>query len=141
MKNAFAALITSASLLVATSALAAQSGWQLVAAQGGQTVFFQPKSVSVTDEGLEVSMLEDFRDTEFLGAPVFPHKSRMSTYRVDCDTAQAGLTAWTLYSANFGQGEVVWSDKAEAVAMFRASSEPAVERLVQRVCAPFLARR
>jgi len=141
MKNALAALMTSASLLVANSALAAQSGWQLVAAQGVQTVFFQPKSVNLTDEGSEVSMLEDFRDTEFLGVPVFPHKSRMRTYRADCDTAQAGLTAWTLYSANFGQGEVVWSDKAETVAMFRASSEPAVERLVQRVCTPFLARR
>jgi hypothetical protein len=36
---------------------------------------------------------------------------------------------------------VVWSDKAEEVAMYRAVSEPAVNRLVQRVCAPFMALR
>ena len=75
MKNAFAALITSASLLVATSALAAQSGWQLVAAQGGQTVFFQPKSVSVTAEGLEVSR-------ENTGAPVQPLSEAHDDVRV-----------------------------------------------------------
>jgi hypothetical protein len=141
MKNVIVAALSSAALLAAGSSMAAPGGWQLVVAQGAETVFFQPKSVNVIQDGLEVSVMEDFRETEFLGTPVLPHKSRVSTYRVDCDSAQAGLAAWTLYSANFGQGDVVWSDKSEEVAMFRAASEPAVERLVQRVCAPFLARR
>lgn len=141
MKTILRSALTAASFVAASASIAAPTGWQLVASEGSQTLFFQPKSVNVIREGLEVSVLEDFRDTEYLGAPVFPHKSRLTTYRVDCESTQAGVVAWTLFSANFGQGEVVWSDKTEEVAMYRAASEPAVERLVQRVCAPFVARR
>jgi ABC-type uncharacterized transport system YnjBCD permease subunit len=141
MKRIISAVAVAVALGPALPAAAAPSGWQLLAAEGEQVVFFQPKSVAVVPEGLEVVVLEDFRNTEFLGVPVYPHKSRVSTYRVDCERGEAGLMAWTLYGSNFGQGKVVWSDKAEDVAMFRAASEPAVNRLVQRVCAPFMALR
>jgi hypothetical protein len=141
MKPSLFALAVAGTLSAALPATAAPGGWQLLAAEGDQVMFFQPKSVAVVPEGLEVAVLEDFRGTEYLGAPVYPHKSRVSTYRVDCERAEAGLMAWTLYGANFGQGQVVWSDKAEEVAMYRAVSEPAVNRLVQRVCAPFMALR
>ncbi len=141
MKNATVFLAVAAALMAPVHAVAAPSGWQLVTAEAAQAVFYQPRSVNLIPDGLEVSVLEDFRNTEYLGEPVFPHKSRLSTFRVDCERAEAGLVSWTLYDANFGQGEVVWSDKAEEVSMFRAASEPAVERLVQRVCAPFVARR
>jgi hypothetical protein len=141
MKIATAFLAAATVLLPSVHAVAAPTGWQLVTAEAAQAVFYQPKSVNLIPDGLEVSVLEDFRNTEYLGEPVFPHKSRLSTFRVDCERSEAGLVSWTLYDANFGQGEVVWSDKAEEVSMFRAASEPAVERLVQRVCAPFVARR
>jgi len=141
MKIAALALVAASALVSSVNAVAAPTGWQLVTAEAAQAVFYQPKSVNLIPDGLEVSVLEDFRHTEYLGEPVFPHKSRLSTFRVDCERSEAGLVSWTLHDANFGQGEVVWSDKAEDVSMFRAASEPAVERLVQRVCAPFVARR
>ena len=140
-KSAIAAVAALAALFVAVPASANPNGWQLVAAETAHAVFFQPKSVNLIPEGLEVAVIEDFRSTEYLGAPVYPHKSRVVTYRVDCEKREAGLVSWTLYDANFGQGQVVWSDKADEVAMFRTSAEPAVEQLALRVCAPYVAMR
>jgi hypothetical protein len=126
MKKLFAAVV------VATAALSAQAAapqWNTVAVTDSSSVYVNASSVGEAGDLRSVWTLRNHRDSISLGndpvtgTPWYPHRSAKVEYTVNCAAGQVAMTAWKLYSGNFGDGDTVWADRVYGELAF---SKPAL---------------
>lgn len=135
-----------AASFAATAASGAQaSDWQSEGQAPAQVALYvDAGSIQKIAGGMvRITALEDFARTEYLGEPVYPHRSRTTTFQVDCASREVGYEAWTLHEGGSGLGAVVWTDRAqEGVAMFRPEAGSAHAKVLERACGgPAVAQR
>jgi hypothetical protein len=135
-----------AAAIASTAALGAQAAdWQSEGKDLGQVALYvDAGSIQKMAGGVvRITAMEDFGKTEYLGEPVYPHRSRTTTFQVDCGSRQVGYESWTLHEGARGNGAVVWSDKADdGIAMFRPDAGSAHGKVLERACGgPVVAQR
>ena len=127
--------VTIALALVGGNAMAAE--WEMAGRTAQQVaVYVDGGSIERAGSGVvRLTSLEDFGKVEYLGEPVYPHRSRQTTFRVDCGAREVGYESWVLYEGARGSGGVVWSADSEGgVGMFRPLKDSSHERVLERAC-------
>ena len=99
-------------------------------------VYVAAGSVERQSDGIaRLTALEDFGKVEYLGEPVYPHRSRQTSFVVDCGKREVGYESWVLYEGARGHGGVVWAAESEGgVGMFRPAKGSSHERVLERAC-------
>lgn len=127
-----------AGVIAGSAAFGAQAAeWQSEGVDAFQVaVYVDAASIAPAALGtVRITAMEDFAKTEYLGEPVYPHRSRTTTFRVDCQTREVGYEAWVLHEGPRGSGGVVWAADAEGdVGMFRPRAGSAHARVLERAC-------
>lgn len=129
--------LLSASLASCAAAGAHAGQWQAEGVDAFQVaVYVDAGSIGPGAPGtVRITAMEDFARTEYLGEPVYPHRSRTTTFRVDCQAGELGYESWTLHAGPRGTGGVVWSAGAEeGVGMFRPRPGGAHAMVLERAC-------
>jgi hypothetical protein len=111
--------------------------WEMAGRTAQQVaVYVDGGSIERAGSGVvRLTALEDFGKVEYLGEPVYPHRSRQTTFRVDCGVREVGYESWVLYEGARGSGGVVWSAESEGgVGMFRPMKGSSHERVLERAC-------
>jgi hypothetical protein len=134
---------TKTTLKAVTIALAMAGGnavaadWEMAGRTAQQVaVYVDGGSIERAGSGVvRLTALEDFGNVEYLGEPVYPHRSRQTTFRVDCGVREVSYESWVLYEGARGSGGVVWSAESEGgVGMFRPMKGSSHERVLERAC-------
>jgi hypothetical protein len=114
--------------------------WEVLQTQAEQTMLVDKNSIHRDGEIWKAWAVESYGKTMYLGEPVFPHRSRVVLYQVDCAAGELGYAAWSFQSGELGGGMTVWADTANGVAYFPPDRGSPEEALLLRVCATMLAR-
>lgn len=114
--------------------------WEVLQASAEETMLMDKDSIHRDGDVWKAWAVESYKDTRYLGQPVYPHRSRVTLYEIDCDTGQLGYAAWSFQSGELGGGSTVWADKANEVAYFPPDKGSPEEALLKRVCRTAIAR-
>jgi len=131
--------IIAAALLTASSTAGAAT-WEMVGSSTDEVLFLDQSSVH-TDNGVaKARVLLNYNQITHLGDDMYPHKSKLMLYELDCARRELGYAQWSLHALDLGSGETIWADGANGVAMFRPSIGSPEGRLLDRVCGTPLAQ-
>ncbi|HZF22928.1 MAG TPA: surface-adhesin E family protein [Burkholderiales bacterium] len=125
-------------LAVATGAANA-ADWEVLNAQPEEAMLLDENSIHHDGSVWKAWAVQSYKRTEYLGEPVYPHRSRVTLYEVDCKIGQLGYAAWSFQSGELGGGTTVWADTARGVMYFRPDADSSESALLERVCGAALA--
>ena len=113
--------------------------WELLNAVPGEAMLLDRNSIHRDGSVWKAWAVQSYKQTMFLGEPVYPHRSRVTLYEVDCKAGQLGYAAWSFQSGEFGGGTTVWADTARGVMYFPPDADSSEAALLTRVCGTALA--
>ena len=113
--------------------------WELLNAVPGEAMLLDRNSIHRDGSVWKAWAVQSYKQTMFLGEPVYPHRSRVTLYEVDCRAGQLGYAAWSFQSGEFGGGTTVWADTARGVMYFPPDADSSEAALLTRVCGIALA--
>jgi len=113
--------------------------WELLNAVPGEAMLLDRNSIHRDGSVWKAWAVQSYKQTMFLGEPVYPHRSRVTLYAVDCRAGQLGYAAWSFQSGEFGGGTTVWADTARGVMYFPPDADSSEAALLTRVCGTALA--
>jgi hypothetical protein len=113
--------------------------WELLNAVPEEAMLLDKSSIHHDGSVWKAWAVQSYKQTEFLGEPVYPHRSRVTLYEVDCKAGQLGYAAWSFQSGEFGGGTTVWADTARGVMYFPPDVDSSEAALLTRVCGTALA--
>lgn len=119
---------------------AAAADWEVLNAGPEEAMLLDKSSIHHDGTVWKAWAVQSYKQTEYLGEPVYPHRSRVTLYEVDCKTAQLGYAAWSFQSGELGGGTTVWADTARGVTYFPPDADSSEAALLARVCGVALAR-
>jgi hypothetical protein len=127
--------ITAATLALG-SALVQAEEWQAVSAgpESGETVYIDRDSVHADGAFRKAWVLRNYSAVKTLGDNAFPHMSKRILYAFRCDAGEAGYSQWSFHSGELASGRTVWADNAGHITLVDAASDPALNRVLTRVC-------
>jgi len=118
---------------------ASAADWELLNAVPEETMLLDRNSIHQHGSVWKAWAVQSYKQTKFLGEPVYPHRSRVTLYEVDCEAGQLGYAAWSFQSGEFGGGTTVWADTARGVMYFPPDTDSSEAALLKRVCGTALA--
>lgn len=124
-----------AGLCLTLAAAGAQAQkWNLVGETSEETVFLDTMSVHIDGAIAKARVLKNHPVTATLGDNVYPHKSKVLVYAIDCVKGELGYAQWSLHSADLGTGATVWADGSNNVAFYAPDSNSPEARILADVC-------
>lgn len=133
-------LIWNLPLVFAVAAGAAPAAdWEVLNAVPEETMLLDKNSIHQDGSTWKAWAVQSYKQTEYLGEPVYPHRSRVTLYEIDCKTGQLGYSAWSFQSGELGGGTTVWADTAKGVMYFPPDTGSSEAALLARVCGTALA--
>jgi hypothetical protein len=113
--------------------------WEVLNALPEEAMLLDKASIHHDGPVWKAWAVQSYKQTEYLGEPVYPHRSRVTLYEVDCKTGQLGYAAWSFQSGELGGGTTVWADTAKGVMYFPPDAGSSESALLARVCGAALA--
>lgn len=97
-------------LILALIAHAVMAGWSLVdeSADGSTIIYVDFDTIQKTEDNIKMWSLGDFKTVKEFSGIEFLSSKYQKEY--DCKQEQARMLAFTLFSANMGEGQVVYSN-------------------------------
>lgn len=108
--------------------------WLEVTSDNATALYVDSSSVKAEGEAVTAAVLQTFSKTQYMGEPIYPHRSRVMRYAFDCDSGELGYQAWTLYTGELASGSVVWGDSLDTAGYYKPSASDVHAVLVERVC-------
>jgi hypothetical protein len=126
---------TVAAALAVASLPALAVDWDRVAATASQTVLIDRDSVHAFNGDVRARVMHSYSQTQTLG-DIFPHRSNVILYSVDCGKRELGYLQWSMQSQELGAGRTVWADSVNVngVSYYRAGTDVVDNALVDSVC-------
>jgi len=118
---------------------AAAADWEVLNAEPEEAMLLDKNSIHHDGPVWKAWAVQSYKHTEYLGEPVYPHRSRVTLYEIDCKTGQLGYAAWSFQSGELGGGTTVWADTARGVTYFPPDADSSEAALLTRVCGSALA--
>jgi hypothetical protein len=138
MKQAFIAIVPMVFAFGASAAAAAD--WEVLQAAPEETMLLDKASIHHDGSVWKAWAVQSYKETAYLGEPVYPHRSRVTLYEVDCKSGELGYAAWSFQSGELGSGTTVWADTARGVAYFPPDPGSSEAALLDRVCGTAIAQ-
>lgn len=113
--------------------------WGVLNAVPEEAMLLDKNSIHHDGSVLKAWAVQSYKQTEYLGEPVYPHRSRVTLYEVDCKSGQLGYAAWSFQSGELGGGTTVWAGTARGVMYFPPDADSSEAALLTRVCGTALA--
>jgi len=113
--------------------------WEVLNAVPEEAMLLDKNSIHHDGSVWKAWAVQSYKQTEYLGEPMYPHRSRVTLYEVDCKTGQLGYAAWSFQSGELGGGTTVWADTARGVMYFPPDADSSEAALLARVCGTELA--
>jgi len=127
-------------LVLAIAADAATAAdWEVLNAEPERAMLLDKNSIHHDGTAWKAWAVQSYKQTEYLGEPVYPHRSRVTLYEIDCKTGQLGYAAWSFQSGELGGGTTVWADTAKDLMYFPPDADSSEAALLTRVCGTALA--
>ena len=134
-------IVVSLPLMFAIAAGAATAAdWEVLSTVPDEALLLDKNSIHYDGSVWKAWAVQSYKETKYLGEPVYPHRSRVTLYEFDCKTGQLGYAAWSFQSGEVGGGTTVWADTAKDVAYFPPDADSSEAALLTRVCGIALAR-
>jgi len=111
------------------------ANWEAVSLGDKESIFLDAQSVYRDKGTLKAAVLHNYSSINHLGDDVYPHKSRMVVYEIQCATGQLGYAQWSFHGADLATGRTVWTGAVSEVSYFRPDANSAEQKLLGRVCA------
>lgn len=127
------AVAVSCALSLTSTATAAQ--WESVVRNADEALYVDLDSLRMVDGHVEAQALHTYAKSRTLGQDWYAHRSRVMTYRFDCNGEKLAFTAFDLRSGELGSGETVIAGTTGGH-MFPAASDPLDGKLMGKVCSP-----
>ena len=128
------------SLFAIAAGTAAAADWEVLNAVPEEAMLLDKNSIHYDGSAWKAWAVQNYKETKYLGEPVYPHRSRVTLYEFDCKSGQLGYAAWSFQSGELGGGTTVWADTARGVAYFPPDADSSEAALLTRVCGVALAR-
>jgi len=128
------------SLFAIAAGTAAAADWEVLNAVPEEAMLLDKNSIHYDGSAWKAWAVQNYKETKYLGEPVYPHRSRVTLYEFDCKSGQLGYAAWSFQSGELGGGTTVWADTARGVAYFPPDAGSSEAALLTRVCGVALAR-
>lgn len=112
------------------------ASWEAVSFSGEEAVFLDVQSVHREGKSLKASVLHNFSALNHLGDDMYPHKSRVVVYEVQCTSGELGYSQWSFHGADLATGRTIWTGAVSDVSYFRPAPRSGERKLLQRLCAP-----
>jgi len=112
------------------------ANWEAVSLSEKESIFLDAQSVYREGKILKAAVLHNFSNINYLGDDIYPHKSRMVVYEIQCASGQLGYAQWSFHGADLATGKTVWTGAVSDVSYFRPDVSSAEQKLLGRVCAP-----
>jgi hypothetical protein len=122
------------------SGLARAADWEVLKVSQDHVAMVDKNSIHQDSERWKAWAMESYKETVHLAHAMFPHKSRIVLYEIDCHAGELGYVAWSFQSGELGGGSTVWADRATEVVYFPPDQGSSEGALVDRVCGTRLAR-
>jgi hypothetical protein len=126
-------------VLAIAAGAATAADWEVLNAQPEQAMLLDKNSIHHDGSVWKAWAVQSYKQTEYLGEPMYPHRSRVTLYEVDCKTGQLAYAAWSFQSGELGGGTTVWADTAKGVMYFPPDPDSSEAALLTRVCGTELA--
>lgn len=133
LKTLASTAVVSWSLFVMPIATAAQ--WESVVRNADEALYVDLDSLRMVDGQVEAQALHTYSKPRTLGQDWYAHKSRVMTYRFDCNGEKLTFTAFEMRSGELGSGETVIAGTSGGH-MFPAANDPLDGKLMGKVCSP-----
>jgi len=133
LKTLASAAVIASSLFVAATATAAQ--WDSVVRNADEALYVDLDSLRMVGGHVEAQALHSYSTARTLGQDWYAHRSRVMTYRFDCNGEMLGFTAFEMRSGELGSGETVFAGSTGG-SMFPAASDPMDREFMGKVCNP-----
>ena len=118
---------------------ASAADWEVLNAVPEEAMLLDKNSIHLEGTAWKAWAMQGYKQTEYLGEPVYPHRSRATLYEIDCKTGQLGYAAWSFQSGELGGGTTVWADTARDLMYFPPDADSSEAALLTRVCGSALA--
>jgi len=118
---------------------ATAADWEVLDAELDEAMLLDKNSIHHDGPVWKAWAVQSYKRTEYLGEPVYPHRSRVTLYEIDCRNGQLGYAAWSFQSGELGGGTTVWADTARGVTYFPPDADSSEAALLARVCGSALA--
>ena len=128
------------SLFAIAAGTAAAADWEVLNAVPEEAMLLDKNSIHYDGSAWKAWAVQTYKETRYLGEPVYPHRSRVTLYEFDCKSGQLGYAAWSFQSGELGGGTTIWADTARGVAYFPPDADSSEAALLTRVCGVALAR-
>jgi len=136
-RNIAAMLCTALGL---ASGLGHAADWEVLEVSQDHVAMVDKNSIHQDAERWKAWAMDSYKETVHLAHAMFPHKSRIVLYEIDCHSGKLGYVAWSFQSGELGGGSTVWADRASEVAYFSPEEGWSEAALIDRVCGTRLVR-
>lgn len=133
LKTLVGAAAIACSLFETSTATATQ--WESVVRNADEALYVDLDSLRMVDGHVEAQALHTYSKARTLGQDWYAHRSRVMTYRFDCNGEKLAFTAFEMRSGELGSGETVIAGTTGGY-MFPAASDPLDDKLMGKVCSP-----
>lgn len=114
--------------------------WEVLEVSQDHVAMVDKNSIHQDSQRWKAWAMDSYKETVHLAHAMFPHKSRIILYEIDCSSGELGYAAWSFQSGELGGGSTVWADRATEVAYFPPEPGSSESALLDRVCGTQLAR-